>query len=39
MLDLRFRQNNSSNSFEKIKTLTDIFFAGLDGVVPAKLEI
>jgi len=38
MLDLRFRQNNSSNLFEKIKTLTDFFFVGVDGVVPTKLD-
>ena len=39
MLDLRFRQNNSSSVFEKIKTVTEFFFAGIDGVVPTKLDL
>lgn len=37
MLDLRFRQNSSQ--FEKIRTIADFFFAGVDGVVPQKLDL
>lgn len=39
MLDLRFRQNNSQPMFEKIRTVTEFFFAGIDGVVPSKLDL
>lgn len=39
MLDLRFRQNSSQPIFEKIRTMTDFFFAGIDGVVPSKLDL